>query len=75
MIPMPNNSLPATKPVGVAGAITTALVSTVNVVALVADLSTEVTAGLNLAIGAWVVAASLVVHRRVTPVSEAERGW
>lgn len=55
------------EPVTTASAITTALVATVNVLALILDWDTTLVAGLNLAIGAWVIAVAFVVRGRVTP--------
>lgn len=60
----------AASPVSASAAITAALIATLNVLSIVFGWSAEVTAALNLAIGAWVLAVALVVKPHVTPTSE-----
>lgn len=55
------------EPVSLTTAITAALVATVNVLAIVFDWSTDVTAALNLAIGAWVAVVGFWLRANVTP--------
>jgi fatty acid desaturase len=55
------------EPVTLAGAITAAITATINLLALVFGWDGTIVAGLNLAIGAWVVVVSFIVREKVTP--------
>lgn len=60
-------ALKDTEPVTLAGAITAAGTATINVLALLWHWDGTVVAAVNICIGAWVGAVSLVVRARVTP--------
>lgn len=62
-----NNKL-NTEPVAITTALTAAVVATINVLAIVLEWSTDLTAGLNIAASAWVVLLGYYLRSRVTPV-------
>lgn len=57
------------EPVTFSAALTAALIATVNVLAIIFSWDEAIVAGLNLAIGAWVLVISLVVRQWVTPMT------
>lgn len=62
-----NNNIVNREPVGLLGAINTALLTTLGVLGLLLDWSTELVSALALVIGAWIGVASYFVRNRVTP--------
>ena len=57
-----------TEPVSLPSLLTAALIATWNVIALVADLGAELTAGVNIVIGAWVAVLGWWMRSQVSPV-------
>lgn len=58
------------EPVAFTAVITSALISTLNIPALIWDWDSQVVAALNVAIAAWVLVAGRLVRRKVTPVAD-----
>jgi len=58
-----------TEPVALTTALTAAVVATINVLAIVLEWSTDLTAGLNIAAAAWVAVLGFFLRGRVTPVA------
>jgi Ca2+/H+ antiporter len=61
------------EPVLLAGLVTTALITTLNVPALIFAWPADVVAALNIAIGAWAAVASWIVRAKVSPTNRAGR--
>lgn len=57
-----------TEPARIVALLTAAMIATINVLALVLSWSSDLTAGLNLAMTAWVALAGEYVRSKVTPI-------
>ncbi len=66
---MSNKPTLKTEPATITTALSAAVVATINVLAILLDWSTDLTAALNIAAAAWVAMLGFWIRSRVTPTA------